>query len=119
MKIAVPYDNGEIFQHFGKSKSFKIYETTSTFILKTAIVATTDMAHESFADLLKEHDVQVVICGGIGEGAISALNNAGLQVLTGAEGDADETIKACLKNEIKLSTESNRPHGCNCSGDCH
>ena len=28
MKIAVTYDNGTIFQHFGKTETFKVYEKT-------------------------------------------------------------------------------------------
>ncbi|MDD2217023.1 MAG: NifB/NifX family molybdenum-iron cluster-binding protein [Eubacteriales bacterium] len=119
MKIAVPYENGEIFQHFGKSKSFKIYETRSIYVLQTEMLKNADMTHDSIAEFFKEKGVNVIICGGIGEAAILALNNAGLQVLTGAQGDADEIVKACLKNEVKLSTTSNRPNGCSCKGDCH
>lgn len=119
MRIAVPFDNGQIFQHFGKSECFKIYDTTSVFVLGSEVVETAGMAHAhgSLAEFLKEKGVQIIICGGIGEGAITALTEAGIQVLTGAQGEADEIVKACLKNEIKLNTQSTCGHGC--SGEDH
>ena len=119
MRIAVPFDNGQIFPHFGKSECFKIYDTTSVFVLKSELVETAETAHahSSLAAFLTEKDVQVVICGGIGEGAIAALAEAGIQALTGAQGEADEIEKACLKNEIKLNTQSTCGHSC--SGEEH
>ncbi len=121
MKIAVPFDNGQIFQHFGKSAYFKIYDTTSIFVLESEVVETAGMEHlhGSLAEFFKEKGVQIIICGGIGEGAINALNAAGIQVLTGAQGEADETVKACLKNEIKLNTGSTCGHGCSGEGHHH
>ena len=40
MKIAVTYQDGDIFQHFGHTEFFKIYDIENTDIVKTEIVST-------------------------------------------------------------------------------
>ena len=86
MKIAVPYSDGQVFQHFGKSEQFKIYDTIDDEIISSEIVDTSGSGHSALADFLKEKGAGVLICGGIGVGAVTALQNAGIQILGGAEG---------------------------------
>lgn len=73
MKIAVTYDNGQIFQHFGHSAQFKLYEVSGGMILNTAVVDTNGSGHGALAGFLKQNGVDTLICGGIGGGAQAAL----------------------------------------------
>ncbi len=93
MKIAVPYSDGQVFQHFGKSEQFKIYDTIDDEIISSEIVDTSGSGHSALADFLKEKGAGVLICGGIGVGAVTALQNAGIQILGGAEGEADKCVE--------------------------
>ena len=39
MKIAVTYDNGEVFQHFGHTEQFKVYEVEAGKVVHMEVVA--------------------------------------------------------------------------------
>lgn len=124
MKIAVSYANGEVFQHFGKTEFFKIYETEGKRILSGQVVPTDGIGHEALAEFLKGLGVEVVICGGLGDGAMSALENAGIEVCSGAQGDTDLAVDSYLKGQL-VSTGTNCSHheeeteGCGgCGGSC-
>ena len=39
MKIAVPYENGQVFENFGHSAQFKIQDTETGKILSSEIVS--------------------------------------------------------------------------------
>ena len=69
MKIAVTYENGRVFQHFGHSKAFKIYEVENGAVQSSAVVPAGGAGHGALAGFLKERGVQALICGGIGAGA--------------------------------------------------
>ena len=92
MKVAVTYKDGEIFQHFGHCEQFKMYETKETRIVSSEIVSAVGSGHGALAGFLKEHDVQTLICGGIGGGARMALAEAGIELYPGAEGNADACV---------------------------
>ena len=106
MKIAVSYANGEVFQHFGKTEFFKIYETEGKRILSGQVVPTDGIGHEALAEFLKGLGVEVVICGGLGDGAMAALTGAGIEVCSGAEGDTDLAVDSYLKGQL-VSTGTN------------
>ena len=78
MKIAVTYDNGEIFQHFGHTEQFKLYDIENGKVVASEVVGTNGSGHGALAGFLAEHQVQVLICGGIGGGAQNALVQAAL-----------------------------------------
>ena len=77
MKIAVTYENGEVFQHFGHTEQFKIYEIEDGKIISQEITDTNGSGHGALAGFLKERSVDALICGGIGGGAKAALAEAG------------------------------------------
>ena len=87
MKIAVTYDNGQIFQHFGHSAQFKLYEVSGGMILNTAVVYTNGSGHGALAGFLKQNGVDTLICGGIGGGAQAALTQAGIRFYGGVSGE--------------------------------
>lgn len=114
MKIAVPYSDGQVFQHFGKSEQFKIYDTIDDEIIYSEIVDTSGSGHSALADFLKEKGAGVLICGGIGVGAVTALQNAGIQILGGAEGEADKCVEEFLGGRLHFGAS-----GCaSCSSSC-
>ena len=109
MKIAVTYDNGNIFQHFGRTEQFKVYEVEDNKIISSEVVGSDGIGHGALAGLLAGHDIAVLICGGLGGGAMNALMNAGIEVCAGASGSADEAVEAYLKGEL-VNTGANCDH---------
>lgn len=94
MKIAVTYENGEVFQHFGHTEQFKLYEVSGGKLLQTQVVDTNGSGHGALAGLLAQLGVDTLICGGIGGGAQMALAEAGIQLYGGVSGDADQAAEA-------------------------
>ena len=88
MKIAVTYENGLVFQHFGRTEQFKIYDTAD--MNGACVVSTNGTGHSALAGFLQERGVQALICGGISGGAMAALHAAGIKVYGGVSGSADE-----------------------------
>ena len=130
MKIAVTYDNGDIFQHFGKTESFKVYEIEDNKVVSSEVIGSNGVGHGALAGLLAEQSIDVLICGGIGGGAQSALAEAGVELCSGAQGDADQAVEAYLKGEL-VSAGANCDHhheeghscgdheeGHSCGGNC-
>lgn len=112
MKIAVTYDNGEVFQHFGKTESFKIYNVEDNAVVSSEVIGSNGTGHGALAGLLAEQGVNVLICGGIGGGAQAALTEAGIELCAGAQGNTDQVVEAYLKGELESS-------GVNCDHHHH
>lgn len=109
MKIAATYDNGNIFQHFGKTEFFKVYEVEDNKIISSEVISSNGLGHGALAGLLGEQGINVLICGGLGGGAQTALKEAGVEVCSGANGDADQAVEAYLRGEL-VSTGANCNH---------
>ena len=90
MKIAVTYENGQVFQHFGHTERFKIYEVEDGAVTASQVVDTAGSGHGALAGFLRERGVQTLICGGIGGGARTALAQAEIQLYPGVSGAADQ-----------------------------
>lgn len=117
IKIAVTYENGEIFQHFGHTEQFKIYEVQDNKVVSSRIIGTDGNGHEALAGYLGEDGVDVLICGGIGGGAIHALSACGIQVVPGAAGQADAAVAAYLNGQLSVDMTPNCSHH-NEEGSC-
>ena len=89
MKIAVPYENGMVFQHFGHTAEFKFYEVENGQVTASEVVSTNGQGHGALVGFLAQHNANVVFCGGIGPGAQNALAQAGIQLFGGISGPAD------------------------------
>ena len=100
MKIAVTYENGHIFQHFGHTEQFKIYEIEDNTIISSEVIDTNGQGHGALAGLLKTLGADVLICGGIGGGAQMALADAGIKLYGGVRGDCDAAVEAYLANNL-------------------
>ena len=130
MRIAVTYDNGKIFQHFGRTEFFKVYEVEDNQVISSEVIGSNGTGHGALAGLLADQAVDVLICGGIGGGAQAALAEAGVELCAGAQGDVDQAVEAYLKGEL-VSTGANCDHhheeghscgdhgeGHSCGGNC-
>ncbi len=115
MRIAVTYEAGEIFQHFGHTESFKLYDVTDGKVTESKVVSTNGTGHGALAVLLAESNVDVLICGGIGGGAQMALAEAGIKLYGGVSGDADAAVEAFLKEELDYNPDVK----CNHHGEGH
>ena len=100
MKIAVTYENGMIFQHFGHTEQFKIYEVAENAVVRAEVVNTNGSGHGALAGFLTQHGVDTLICGGIGGGAQAALAEADIRLYGGASGEADAAVNALLHNAL-------------------
>lgn len=110
MKIAVTYENGQIFQHFGHTEQFKVYEIQDGRVAGTRIMDTGGSGHGALAGFLKEHQVDALICGGIGGGARMALAEAGIELYGGASGDADAAVDAFLGGSLSYDPDVKCDH---------
>ena len=103
MRIAVTYESGLIFQHFGHTAAFKIYEVENNEVKAAEVVDTNGHGHGALAGFLKEQGVDTLICGGIGGGAQMALAEAGIKLYGGVRGDADDAVNALLMGELSFN----------------
>ena len=110
MRIAVTYENGEIFQHFGHTEQFKIYNVEDGKIVSSETVSTNGSGHGALAGLLLSLNVDVLICGGIGPGAVNALGMCGIRVFGGIKGLADAAVQALLQGNLAYNPEPNCDH---------
>ncbi len=105
MIIAVPYENKQVFQHFGKTETFKIYEVSDGRITAAEILSADGRGHGELIDILKKRKVSVLICGGIGSGAQNLLIENGIQFFGGVIGETDKAVEDYLQE--KLNYDSN------------
>ena len=110
MKIAVPYENGHIFQHFGHTERFKFYETDNTEIVNSEIIETAGSGHGALAGFLMKHGADTLICGGIGGGAQTALAEAGIRLYGGVSGDADTAVTELLSGKLNYNPDVQCSH---------
>ena len=110
MKIAATYDNGEIFQHFGRTPAFKVYEVNDGAVTSSEVVSTNGTGHGALAGMLAELGAEVIICGGIGGGAQAALEAAGIRLFAGASGDPDKAVEMLLAGTLPEVGEANCDH---------
>ena len=118
-KIAATYDNGNIFQHFGRTQFFKIYTVEDNKVDHSEVISSNGEGHGALAGILAEEQVDVLICGGIGPGAQNALAQMGIELVSGAEGDADQAVEAYLKGELVSAGATCDHHHDGGSHDCH
>ena len=130
MKIAVTYEAGLVFQHFGHTSHFKIYEVENNEVKSAQVVDTAGHGHGALAGFLKALGVETLSCGGIGGGAHMALAQAGLAFYGGVQGEADEAVEALLSGQLRYNpcvrcNHHDHDHGHSCgdhgcgSHSCH
>lgn len=119
MKIAVTYENGQVFQHFGHTEEFKVYEVEDGKVVSAEVVDTNGSGHGALAGVLGGLDVDVLICGGIGGGAQMALASAGIKLFGGVVGDADEAVARYLDGTLAFNPDVRCNHHDHEHGEGH
>lgn len=110
MRIAVTYEDGEVFQHFGHTEQFKVYEIEDDKITSSEIVGSNGSGHGALAGFLSDNGVEVLICGGIGGGAQQALSDAGIKLYGGVSGSADDAVQAFLDGRLDYNPDVKCSH---------
>lgn len=125
MKIAATYEFGLVFQHFGHTEQFKIYDVDGNTVKDSKIYSTNGQGHEALAGFLKDLGVNALICGGIGGGAKAALDEAGIAIYAGVTGSTDAAVSALLAGTLTYSNDVTCSHhdheheeGHDCGGHC-
>ena len=119
MRIAVTYENGEVFQHFGHSEQFKLYDVENGTIVGEQVVDTNGSGHGALAGFLQTAKVDALICGGIGMGAQMALADARIRLYAGVQGSADAVAKALAEGTLNYDPDARCDHhGHHHDGDC-
>ena len=119
MRIAVAYENGQIFQHFGHTEQFKIYDAEGRAVRQSEIVDTNGRGHGALAGILHALNADVLICGGIGQGAKDALEAAGIKLYGGVSGSADEAVSSFLNGTLSFQPDVTCSHHSERHGEGH
>ena len=119
MIIAIPYQNGQIFQHFGHTEQFKLYQVEDGQITNKMLIPTNGSGHGALAGLLSRLKVEVLICGGIGGGAQMALANAGIRLYGGVSGSADAAVQAFVEGRLDFNPDVRCDHHEHHHGEGH
>lgn len=110
MKIAVIYENGMVFGHFGHTAEFKIYDVVDGKVVSSTVVDTNGSGHGALAGFLMQRGVDTLICGGIGGGAINALSNAGIKVYGGVSGNVDTAVNDFISGKLEYNPDVHCDH---------
>lgn len=119
MRIAVTYENGQIFQHFGHTEQFKVYDIADGAVMSSEIVDTNGNGHGALAGILSALHVDALICGGIGGGAQAALSAAGIRLYGGVSGEADATVNDLITGRLEFNPNVRCDHHDHQHGDGH
>ena len=103
MRIALTYQNGNIYEHFGHTKQLKIYDIENKNIKTENIIDVNEKGHGALVALLLDNFVDVLICGGIGDGAKEALKKANIKLYGGVYGNADSIVNDFINGKLKYN----------------
>ncbi len=107
MRVAVTYDNGNVFEHFGRTEQFMVYDIENGEIVNSQILGTNNEGCGALAGILNIADVDTLICGGIGAGAVNAIEEAGIKLYAGASGNTDAAVEALIAGRLDATGEAN------------
>ena len=119
MRVAVTYDNGDIFGHFGRTEQFKVYDIEDGKVVNSQILDTNGEGCGALAGILNIADVDALICGGIGGGAVNAIEEAGIKLYGGASGSADAAVEALIVGKLAANGDANCDHHDHEHGEGH
>lgn len=128
MKIAVTCEDGKVFQHFGHTSEFAVFDIENGAIVSESRKSSGESGHGALAELLAGEEIDLLICGGIGGGALSALVEAGVAVVGGASGGVRDVVERYLagtlirREDYRCAHHDNEAHSCteehHCGNTC-
>jgi len=114
MKIAVPITTESLIDdHFGHCAYYGIYTVSDDRRIEEISVLESEQGcgcKSNIATTLASLGVTVMLAGGIGGGAINVLNNAGIEVIRGCTGQAEEIVRQYIGGSVTDSGSSCRQH---------
>lgn len=121
MKVAITYDKetGNVFQHFGKTQFFKIYQIQDGKIVSSEVIDNGGNGHHELPSYLKDLGIETLILGNRGQGAIDAIAASGLKEMPGITGNADNAAELFAKGELKPNFTAKCSHHGEHNNDHH
>jgi len=110
MIVAVTYNNGNVFAHFGETKELKVYTIEDNKIVSSKVVGVGEASHIELVPVIKATGATVLICGGMGGHAAQALKAQGIEVYNNASGNADEAVLSFIAGN--LTFDESKLHVC-------
>lgn len=117
MLVATPFQDGEICQHFGHAPQFKLFTVENGKVVESVVIDTVGSGHAALASFLSAHNVNILVCGGIGQGAVVSLAMAGIDIVPGVTGSADKAVDELIQGTLVAGEISGC--GCGCGGHHH
>lgn len=122
MIVAVTYEDGQVFQHFGRTEQFKLYEIADGAVVSSKVIGNDGLSHGGLVNVLIANKVEAFICGGIGGGARNMIESTGIRLYPGASGDADACVEALISGRLDYDPDTScnhhdhdhGDHGCTC-----
>lgn len=116
MKIAVASKGNTIWGHFGHCENFNIFDIKDGEIQSVENVPNPGHRPGFLPNFLADMGVKVIIAGGMGGGAIDIFNQRNVEVIVGAEGDAQAAVEAYIRGELKSTGAVCHQHEGGCEG---
>lgn len=103
MRIAVAAEGRNVTEHFGHCVNFMLYDVENEKIIKEESVDNPGHKPGFLPNFLADKGVQVIISGGMGQGAVDIFNERNVEVVVGASGDAKTAVEDYLQGALKTS----------------
>lgn len=113
MKVAVPTRNNVVDDHFGHCEAYAVFTVDANHKIEKSEMLPSPQGcgcKSNIAAVLQEKGVTVMLAGNMGSGALSVLQNHGIQVFRGCSGDVYQLVETFLKGSIEDSGESCQHH---------
>lgn len=101
MRFAVSIDGGFVSAHFGRCPSFTIIDIENSTVIKTEVLDNPGHHPGYLPEFLHQKGVNCIICGGIGERAVSLFKSYGIETFVGITGNISIVIDKLVKGELK------------------
>ncbi len=101
MKIAVASTGAMTTEHFGHCENFNLFDAENGVITKHESIPNPGHKPGFLPNYLGDLGVNVVISGGMGQGAIDIFNMRNIEVITGTTGSAEDCAKRYLAGELQ------------------
>jgi predicted Fe-Mo cluster-binding NifX family protein len=117
MKIAATYEDGNVFQHFGRTQEFKVFDVEDGKVVSSRVIGNDGLSHGALGEILMREKVDVFICGGIGGGARDMITSRGIKLVAGVQGNVDKAVEDYLAGTLEYDPDAAcHNHG---SHSCH
>ncbi len=121
MKLAIAYENGAVFQHFGKTAEFIMFDIQDGKIAGEEILDCNGVSHCALIDLLAEQGVDELIVGGMGAHAVEKCAANNITPHLGVQGDVRQVAQQLIEGTLEAtgsvcSEEHSHHHG---DHECH